>query len=313
MAGYFIISLYFSHAGQVDQITFPDELHDYGLNERLLVKVFNHVQTQKNGSLSWCLRGVPNVGFYQQLHRFMKKWPLSHSSTKVAIGRFYIAIDKNLQAKGYRPDNAYRFIERTVRSNQLPTVLMNYGLEDNQVKTMQTEVKECSECIQKLMVDFGAMKIDFDGTKKQLGYVSQALKDVTNDMKIVKGKQEIAQRKAVKLQKVSESALSDCLALEENLCKLEVENSELSQALSFVQKQRELSTFSFETKSDGKMYSPAIRTLYYTFILSWQTKFLLPKLVILLKQFSKKFLLIWTLINWNYPRSDVQAICGLKK
>ena len=115
--------------GPPDRVPFPDELYYYGLNEKLLAKVFHYVQAQKKGSLPWSVRGVPSMLFYQQLHRYMKKWPLSSSSTKTAIGKFYISIDKNLQDKGYRPDNAYRFIERTVGSKQPPSATMKYGVD----------------------------------------------------------------------------------------------------------------------------------------------------------------------------------------
>ena len=64
---------------QFSTVPFPDELYYYGLNEKLLAKVFHYVQAQKKGSLPWSVRGVPSMLFYQQLHRYMKKWPLSSS------------------------------------------------------------------------------------------------------------------------------------------------------------------------------------------------------------------------------------------
>ena len=71
-------------------VTFPEELYDYGLDEEVLTSVFDQVQSGKE-SLQWSLKGVPNVGFYLQ------KWSITRGATKVAIGKFYVAIDKNLK------------------------------------------------------------------------------------------------------------------------------------------------------------------------------------------------------------------------
>ena len=120
--------------------------------------------------------------FYQQLHRYMKKWPLSSSSTKTAIGKFYIAIDKNLQDKGYRPDNAYRFIERTVGSKQPPSATMKYGLEDTEVKSLEKEVKQCSECTQKLTINFNLMKRELDHAHQTLESIMKSIYTIMDDL-----------------------------------------------------------------------------------------------------------------------------------
>ena len=90
-----------------DSVTYPESLTDYGLTEELLTLTFKQVQRRKR-TLSWYLKGTPNVGFYCALHSFLKKWPISKSTTKVAIGNYYIAIDRNLQAKGSSPYNTFR-------------------------------------------------------------------------------------------------------------------------------------------------------------------------------------------------------------
>ena len=53
----------------------------------------------------WCLKGVPDVGFYHDLHPLPKKWSVSHRSSKIAIGRLYIAIDSILKERGMHADN----------------------------------------------------------------------------------------------------------------------------------------------------------------------------------------------------------------
>ena len=86
------------------------ELERYGLTETKLEEVF--LSTENLGH-TWSLSEIPIVGFYRQLHHYLKRWPLSRSATKTMIGRFYISSDPELQTKSIctRPDNVYQFIE----------------------------------------------------------------------------------------------------------------------------------------------------------------------------------------------------------
>ena len=79
---------------------FPNELLAYGLDEKLLAEVFGQVQSQQEQTLVWHLRGIPDNEFYQDLHSFLKRWPRTCTLTKVSIGKFYIAVDMNLQYRG---------------------------------------------------------------------------------------------------------------------------------------------------------------------------------------------------------------------
>lgn len=88
---------------------FPTELRDYGLSEERLQNVF--IQALEGREPEWCLKGIPEIQFYRQLHPFLKKWPVSYRTSKQAIGKFYCTIDPNLKARGFRADNVYRFIE----------------------------------------------------------------------------------------------------------------------------------------------------------------------------------------------------------
>jgi len=65
------------------------------------------------------LQGNPNIGFYNHLHRFLKRWSVTQGASKALIGDLYLAIDPNLQAKGYQSNNAYRFIERATSSEHV--------------------------------------------------------------------------------------------------------------------------------------------------------------------------------------------------
>lgn len=57
-------------------------LLQYGLNEELLKKAFS--QSVQDQELCWSLKEIPTVGFYRELHNFLKKWPLSCSVTETA-------------------------------------------------------------------------------------------------------------------------------------------------------------------------------------------------------------------------------------
>ena len=90
-------------------VSFPEELVSYGLSEELLNETF--CQACEGLPVGWQLKCIPKVGFYQVLHRVLKRWPLASRVNKCTIGEFYIAIDARLKAKGSRLDNIYRFID----------------------------------------------------------------------------------------------------------------------------------------------------------------------------------------------------------
>ena len=62
------------------------------------------------------------------------------SLTKTAIGKFYLAVDKQLQERRSSPYNTYKFIEQMVSSNVPDSALMSYGL-DKQLGSLQAEIK----------------------------------------------------------------------------------------------------------------------------------------------------------------------------
>ena len=258
---------------------FPKDLQAYGLNEELLVEVFSQVLSGQDRSLVWHLRGVPDHGFHQDLHYFITRCPQTSTSTKVSRGKFYIAIDTNLQARDLRPDNAYRFIEKIATSNRPRTSIVKYGVEDIEMSTVQLQVKACTEQIQELVATVKALQTENAETMRELQFARHALRDVTNEVKVTKKHCAKAKKEALSLKKAFKSAHTDYIILEESVEDTLEENLKLSNELALVQ--RELSTikdattitfdckelnFSFETKSDGKKYLPAIRKLYYSLL-----------------------------------------------
>ena len=151
-----------------------------------MAEVFTQVLHGQEEPLVWHVRGVSDYRFNQDLHYFMTKCPLTSTSTKVSLGKFYIAIDKKLQARGLCPDNAYHFIER----------IATYGLEDIQMNTVQLQVKECTEQITKLVTLVNGLKKANAETVKELQCTKHALRDVTNEVKVIKKQWAKAEKEA---------------------------------------------------------------------------------------------------------------------
>ena len=240
-------------------VEFPEELCHYGLNEALLGTVFEQVQHGES-SLKWTLYGVPNNLFYQKLHGFLKKWPAARITTKVAIGKFYLAIDKNL---GGRPDNVYRYIER-VASVSEPDQLMSYGCA-TEVRSMRADIKHCTGHVYNLSSQVSELKQQLTESKKELEAAKCALRDVTNEKVRLRKQKDIAERRALRLRKLQ-------LSLEEDISHLLEENTDLVMAITEVENElvsekssfdvAGMKDFCIQTKN-GRRYSPAIRKLYY--------------------------------------------------
>ena len=240
----------------------------------MLAKVYDQVQNDK--SPSWYLRGIPDYGFYQDLHKFLKKWPHIRDSSKVSIGKFYSVIDLNLRNKGLRPDNAYRFVDRLVLSKCSRDSIVKYGDAD---ANLQTQVKECMKFTQTLITELEEVKRQRDEAEKKLSSTQVTLKEALDEVKRTTKCARIAEKKVISLQRLNDCRLTDFSYLTEKLEEVEKQNCEMSEILTLVQ--NELATvtdgtsitydestmsFTFETKCNGKQYSPTIRKLYYSLL-----------------------------------------------
>ena len=66
-------------------IIFSMDLHNYGLDVDLLTKVYDEIQAKKKGSFPWSLKGIPEIGFYKDLHDILKHWPKTCSAPIVEL------------------------------------------------------------------------------------------------------------------------------------------------------------------------------------------------------------------------------------
>ena len=96
---------------------------------------------------AWILNAtqIPTIGFYRALHCYLKQ---HFKSSKTAIGKLYCSIDSNLQEKGSRPDNIYRFVERIVSSKRHSEERMPYDTQ--RAESMPVQLKKCTSQLEEL-------------------------------------------------------------------------------------------------------------------------------------------------------------------
>ena len=277
---------HFLSSGCVD---FPDQLLHYGLNEELLKRAFS--QSIRDQELCWSLKETPTVGFYRELHNFLKKWPLSRSVTKTAIGKFYARIDPELHTKSTtsgRLDNLFQFIEKVVISSKPHSTPMQYGLHAT-IQHLRSEVSECSAEIQELSAkvveqeqELSAMKRKVEKAREELSDTRHALKDTITKLQLAQKQRDCARNQTLKSHEKLETTITDSVHFEEELLAKNHELSELvatlweeiamlstTSAVSLlgsVDESNDSFTFCFQTKEGGKIYTPAIRELYYSLL-----------------------------------------------
>ena len=150
-------------------------------------------------------RILPMSIFIKTYQASLIRWHKSKQATKMGIGRFFIAIDKNLQ--GYRADNAYRFVERVSASNLPRDTQVNYRVQEREIQSLRSEVEACTQQIQQLTSNYKKMKRELDRTK-------HALKDLTNSKRFVEQQCDHHQRQAKKFKECFTSMVCEYNTLE---------------------------------------------------------------------------------------------------
>ena len=121
----------------------------YGLTIELLRDVLQAARDGTTSNSHWTLHGIPKVEFYRMLHPFLKKWKVTHSLSKTTIGKIYLSIDAQLQARGSTAYNTYRFIEKLMFSNVPDSAIMSYGT-DKSIEKLRAEFKCCTKQVESL-------------------------------------------------------------------------------------------------------------------------------------------------------------------
>ena len=160
-------------------VTFPSELMSYGLNEELLLEVFAQVQNEE--PIIWHIRGIPDNGFYQDVHQYLKRSPYTRDNSKVSIGKFYNSIDKNFQDCSFTPCNAYRFIDKLLTSSHPRDAIVRYSrqVDTEPARDLQTQAMDCTEVIQKMAAELEFLKKELNGTQKAFVDAMQEIKKLS--------------------------------------------------------------------------------------------------------------------------------------
>ena len=260
VANYIFIKV--PHAFIIDDVLFPEELTKYGLSEELLYNIMKKFDENHN-KLSWSLSCIPTVEFYRALHCYLKIWPVSRSMSKVAVGKFYIAIDEQLKQKGSRPDCIYRFIDRLVSSAKPSTDLVIYG-KNFELENLQQEVASLSTKLQQKEEELRILREQLMATEE-------------NSKKMITDQIKLHQKQIISYHKL-------CIKeMDEKFEELLLQNQEFAETINDLQVELEKSAgpvdsicssidedqsikFCFNTINGGRQYSSSIRNLYYSLL-----------------------------------------------
>lgn len=124
--------------------------------------------------LCWSLTKHVTIGFYRDLHRYLKQWPPARSATKTTVGRFYLLMDRNFQSRkiSSRPDNIYMFVQRITDSCKLNSEHMQYGSDKTAVKQLKCIVSGYQE--------------DLDVMSQKVSEKQKALEEMSTQLEIAR-------------------------------------------------------------------------------------------------------------------------------
>jgi len=221
------------------------------------MKQFN----ENHDKLSWSLSCVPTVGFYRVLHQYLKRWPMSHSMSTVAIGKFYTAIDEQLKFKGSRPDCIYRFTDRLVHSAQPSNDFVAYG-KNFKLENLQQEVKSLSVKLQQKEEELRNLQEQLtaeESSKVDSDQIQFLEKNYANYKKLYTREMN-AKIEALQLQNqtLTETVYDLQAELENSACPVDSISSSIGEDNSV--------KFCLNTMDGGKQYSSSVRALYYSLL-----------------------------------------------
>ena len=256
-----IIFLCFLSASDIE---YPEELRAHGLTEEVLLSTFQQILSGAE-SVDWQLISTPTTHFYQSLHRYLKKWPVSSRSSKILIGKFYISIDAQLRAKASRPDNVYRFIERISKSKSDQFVDYGDHARRTEIKELRSDVTRCNHKLQQMAREYEQLREQFKASQSRLQSTEQALRDVTNENVLLRKKKDVAEKKASKSEAYK-------VVLEEECTRLHIDNIDLALELENETEEELAKDPDFDVVSicskTGQKYPPEVRKLYYSLLTS---------------------------------------------
>ena len=257
---------------------FPASVEQYNVTESVLQEAFLQCLGGQN-NLCWTLTKPATIGFYRDLHQYLRQWPPARLASKTAVGKFYLLIDVNFQIRrmSSRPDNIYSFVQRVADSCKSASEPMHYGI-DTTVRELKSVVSGYHNSLEVMSQKVCEQQKELEEIKKQMDMASIelassrcALSNVTNKLKTTVKQRDCARKKGHKIQHKLEAAYLDSVCYEEEMQAKVDDLNELVESLKSEIMPLPIagsavasdSLFCFETKEGGRVYSTAIRELYY--------------------------------------------------
>ena len=163
------------------------------------------------------------VGFYRDLHHYLRQWPPAHSATKTTVGRFYLLVDVNFESgrMSKRPDNIYTFVQKVADSHRLSSepICMDNTVEQlksvvcgyqEQPKIMSHKVSEQQEALEEMK-----KQLEFASTK--FASSRYALSDVSNQLQKTLKQRDTAHKQVCKMHNKLEAAYLDTVYYEDEM------------------------------------------------------------------------------------------------
>lgn len=75
--------------------------------------------------------------------------------------------------------------------------------DDAEIKSIQVELKQCTEKVETLSMEVFELRQQLKASRRQLHSANCALRDVTNEILLLKKQQDVAEKKAVKVSKIT--------------------------------------------------------------------------------------------------------------
>ena len=191
---------------------FPPFLEGYGLSEESLLDFI--VSPEVSWQIpSTCLKST----FYYELHNYLKQSPRMKVFSKTSIGNLYIKIDPYISERKFRPDNAYRYVDRLICQSvpdvhvmhqdqyfSSPTSLYDVGVEDSVFSCEPPHFNGCptaaAGCRPKKKPSYQPRNVDRreHRNKLQIKSLQQCIKEKSMEVrkleKLVQKKDRVAQK-----------------------------------------------------------------------------------------------------------------------
>lgn len=241
-------------------------MQECDVTEGLLQRAFIQCLEGQN-DLEWTLSKPVTIGFYRDLHRYLRHWPPARSATKTTVGKFYVLVDVNFKSGriSARPDNVYMLVQRVADSSRSSSEPMYYGMDktieqlDNVVCGYQEDLEIMSHKVSEQQEALEEMKRQLEDARTS----RHALSDISNQLQKTVKQRYTARKQACKMQDKLEAAFLDSVYYEDEMQARCDQLTDHIKSLTTASDCECDAMFCFETMDGGHIYTTAVRELYY--------------------------------------------------